>query len=323
MTAFTQEPAEHPEYFNRDARLKTMDDQGLEAAWLFPSHGVCIEGPMQTDIEASLNIMTGFNRWIDDEWGFAYKNRIFGVPTLSLTDLDLALRELEWVLERGARVITIRHGPAFTKDGYRSPADPMFDPFWARVEEARITMAIHAGSEQSYWDVAATVARAWNVSFDKQKLTDAMGIDPRTKRAQDYAIPFVMMLQKGRAVQDNAATLIAHGLFERFPRLRVAFIEFGATWVPTLLHNLQHAHGQNPGCSQRTRSISSIRIAGSRRLSKTMYQMSANTCLPSAFCSVPTGLTAKAQNIRATSLTISRPSHPRTCAKSWSRTRAN
>ena len=247
MTAFTQKPAEHPEYFNRDARLRTMDAQGLEGAWLFPSHGVCIEGPMQNDIEASLNIMTGFNRWIDDEWGFAYKNRIFGVPTLSLTDLDLALRELDWVLERGARIITMRHGPAFTKDGYRSPADPSFDPFWARVEEARITMAIHAGSEQSYWEVATTMARAWNVNFDKQKLTDAMGSDPRAKRAQDYAVPFIMMLQKGRAVQDNAATLIAHGLYERFPRLRVAFIEFGATWVPTLLHNLQHAHGQNPG----------------------------------------------------------------------------
>ena len=247
VSAFTQEPKEHPEYFNRDARLKTMDEQGLEAAWMFPSHGVCIEGPMQTDIEATLNIMTGFNRWIDDEWGFAYKNRIFSVPSLSLTDLDLALRELEWVLERGARIITMRHGPVYTKEGYRSPADPMFDPFWARVEEAGVTMAVHAGNEQSYWDVSNTIARAWNVNFDRNKLTDAMGVDPQAKRAQEFGIPFVMMLQKGRAVMDNAAALVAHGLFERFPRLRVAFIEFGATWVPTLLHNLQHAHGQNPG----------------------------------------------------------------------------
>jgi len=92
LTAFSQKPADHPEYFNREARLKTMDEQGLEAAWLFPSHGVCIEGPMQKDVEASLNILTAFNRWVDDEWGFAYQNRIFGVPTLSLTDLDLALK---------------------------------------------------------------------------------------------------------------------------------------------------------------------------------------------------------------------------------------
>ena len=110
------------------------------------------------------------------------KSCIFGVPTLSLTDLDLALRELDCVLARGARIITMRHGPAFTKDGYRSPADPSFDPFWARLEEARITMAIHAGSEQSYWEVATTMARAWNVNFDKAKSLPTLWAATRARK---------------------------------------------------------------------------------------------------------------------------------------------
>ena len=36
-------------------------------------------------------------------------------------------------------------------------------------------------------------------------------------------------------------------LFERFPRLRVAYIENGADWVRPLLHTLEMLHGQNPG----------------------------------------------------------------------------
>src|SRR5665647_1641351 len=122
---WSEQPIDHPEWFNRDARLKCMDDQGIQAAWLFPSHGVCIEGPMQPDVEASMHIIGAFNRWLDDDWGFAYQDRIFAAPLLTLSDLDFALSQLEWALSRGARVITVRNGPAYTRDGMRSPADPM------------------------------------------------------------------------------------------------------------------------------------------------------------------------------------------------------
>ena len=120
---------------------------------------------MQPDIEASLHILGAFNRWIDDEWGFAYQNRIFAVPLLSLSDLDGALRELEWALSRGARVITLRNGPVFTADGMRSPADRRFDPFWARVEEAGITVTVHAGFEDGYKQVDNVVAQTWGIDI--------------------------------------------------------------------------------------------------------------------------------------------------------------
>jgi hypothetical protein len=35
-----EDPKDHPEWFNRDARIKVMDEQDVEAAWLFPSQGV-------------------------------------------------------------------------------------------------------------------------------------------------------------------------------------------------------------------------------------------------------------------------------------------
>jgi predicted TIM-barrel fold metal-dependent hydrolase len=232
-----EDPADHPEWFNRDARLKVMDEQGVEAAWLFPSHGVCIEGPMQPDIEASLEVLRAFNRWINDDWGFAYRDRLFGIPFLSLSDVDAAVSELEWCLERGARVVSLRNGPAFTREGMKSPADPLFDPFWARVEEARVVVAPHAGYDDGYREVDEAVARAWGYGSSQH--------DGDTS-ALNLFEPFVQMVMKHRLVHDFAGVLVAQQLFERFPGLRIAYIENGADWVGPLLHGLQVMAAQNP-----------------------------------------------------------------------------
>ena len=45
-------------------------------------------------------------------------------------------------------------------------------------------------------------------------------------------------MTKGRQVHDYAFVLVAHRLFERFPRLQYAFVECGSAWVPSLLHAL-------------------------------------------------------------------------------------
>jgi predicted TIM-barrel fold metal-dependent hydrolase len=230
-----EEPSEHPEWFDPDARLACMDEQGVEAAWLFPSQGVCMEGPMQPDIEASIHILRAFNRWLDEDWGFAYRDRIFAVPFLTISDVDQAVDELERCLDRGARVVSIRNGPAFTPEGTKSPADPMFDPFWARVDEAGVVMAPHAGFEDGYTRVYAAIAEEW-------------GRSARPDGTRDAAETSVFsILMKHRLVHDFAAILVADGLFERHPDVRVAYIENGGTWVGDLLHRLQVLHGQNPG----------------------------------------------------------------------------
>src|SRR5690348_7987505 len=64
-------------YVHRDARLKLMDEQKLESALLFPTLAVCVEHFMKHDVEQSYANLRAFNRWLDDEWGFAYQDRIF------------------------------------------------------------------------------------------------------------------------------------------------------------------------------------------------------------------------------------------------------
>jgi predicted TIM-barrel fold metal-dependent hydrolase len=233
-----EDPAAHPEWFDRDARLACMDEQGVEAAWLFPSQGVCMEGPMQPDIEASIHILSAFNRWLEEDWGFAYEDRIFGVPFLTLSDVDRAVGELEWCLDRGARIVSIRNGPAFTPEGTKSPADPTFDPFWARVAESGVVVAPHAGFEDGYVKVQQAIAEEWG-----RAATGGGG----GGMGDAAASTVISMLMKRRLVHDFAAVLVADKLFERHPDARVAYIENGGTWVGDLLHGLQVLHGQNPG----------------------------------------------------------------------------
>ncbi|NYQ85995.1 amidohydrolase family protein, partial [Escherichia coli] len=160
--SFNEAPADHPEYYDRDTRISVMDEQGVEAMWMFPSQGVVLEAPMlAVDVEAAIEVCTAFNNGIEDEWGFAYQNRIFGVPYLNMSDPDHLFNELQWCLDHGARAIAIRHGSAVTADGLRSPADPMFDRFWGLAQESKVVVTSHDGSDMTYMPMYELLAKQW------------------------------------------------------------------------------------------------------------------------------------------------------------------
>ncbi len=216
-----------PEYRDRDARLAVMDAQGVGASWLFPTLAVTIEVAFQPDIDACLASLRAFNRWLLEDWGFAYKNRIFAAPVLSLSDPAWAVEELEWCIAQGARVISIRNGPVYTKSGTTSPGAPEFDPFWARVQEANIVVAPHAGDDG--YDFLGKIWEPWD---------EYLGFK---------VSPLRKVVTSQRAVPDFFAALVCHKVFERFPRLRMASIENGASWVEPLLVRLYRGHAQTTG----------------------------------------------------------------------------
>jgi predicted TIM-barrel fold metal-dependent hydrolase len=210
-------------YRHRDARVATMDRQNLEKAFLFPTLGVTVEGFINDDREMLYDCFHAFNRWLDEDWGFSYRDRIYSAPYLCLLDVDRAVAELEWVLERGARIVTIRPGPAYG----RSPADPHFDPFWARVNESGIVVAYHALEGPSLY--TEHFRRAWAA--------------PPGEVSMEARILERVVASLDHAIMDTLAALVLHNLFGRFPKVRVASVELGAGWVPYLVHRLDHAGG--------------------------------------------------------------------------------
>ena len=70
-------------------------------------------------------------------------------PVITLPIVDKAIEELEWVVERGARVVLIRPAPVPGFRGPRSFALPEFDPFWEKVVEHDILVGLHS-SDSGY-----------------------------------------------------------------------------------------------------------------------------------------------------------------------------
>jgi hypothetical protein len=215
-----------PEYMDRDARIARMDEQGLEGAWLFPTLGVLYEHRMRKDIEAVSATFQAFNRWLDEDWGLAFKNKIFAAPYIPLADVDWACGELEWALDRGARVIVMRPSAVWTADGPLSPADPAFDPFWARVNEAGVCVVAHV-SNSGY---------STN-GYPKGGTLDTIGGGKR---------PTVASLNPERAIYDFLLTLVYDKLFERFPGVRVASVENGSEFLPDLFRKLAQSRNRLP-----------------------------------------------------------------------------
>lgn len=210
-------------YINNAARVAKLDEQGLQAMWLFPTLGVLYEELLKHDTEAVKTQFRAFNRWLDEDWGCNYKNRIFASPYISLCDVDFACQELEWALAQGARTVVMRPAAVWTAtDGVLSPAHTKFDPFWSRVNEAGITVVVHA-SDSGY-----TTHGYVKDGFSSDGLTAAMA-------------PNIKHFNIERAAYDFLATLCYEKLFERFPNLRIASIENGAEFLPDLFRKLKQS----------------------------------------------------------------------------------
>ncbi|MCH1434365.1 MAG: amidohydrolase, partial [Acidimicrobiales bacterium] len=152
------------------------------------------------------------NRWLLDDWSYNYENTIFSAPYLALGDVDAAVAEVDKVLALGAQVLVMRPAPVTTRLGVVSPFSAQFDPFWARINEAGVTVVIHAAdsgySSQGYAD-----DRFSSVGMGG-------GAGPSLK---GFAIE--------RAAQDFLIQAVFEKLFVRFPNLRMASVENGSDFL--------------------------------------------------------------------------------------------
>ena len=82
-------PFDVPEFCSRDARLKAMDKHNVEAGIFYGGLGLLPEDQLAERKGPDLlyRHIRGYNRYAEEEWGFAHQNRIFAAPLLALDDL--------------------------------------------------------------------------------------------------------------------------------------------------------------------------------------------------------------------------------------------
>lgn len=216
------------EYRDREARIARLDAQGLDAALLFPTMGVGVEEALRNDVPALMATLRAFNRWLDEDWGFQHCNRLFAVPLIALSEPEEAAREVDWCLSRGARMLHLRPAPVPTRSGYRSPGDALFDPVWARIDEARVPVAMHLG-DSGY--------QRWNARWGESE-----EFEPFSAQPMDLG----SMVSGTRSVHDMVAKLIMDGVLTRFPNVQLVSVENGSDWLVLLEKRLRKKANQSP-----------------------------------------------------------------------------
>lgn len=216
-----------PAFREPGARLELLDSQGVHAAVMFPTLASLVEERLIDDPVLTQVALSAFNEWLHDEWSYDYRGRIFATPVVNPCVLDSALAELDRLLERGARVVLLRPAPVANLRGTRSPFLEEFDPFWARIQEAGVVVALHA-SDSGYQKYLNT----W------EGTSGEMVAFARST--------FPAVADDGRAIQDALASAICHGMLTRFPGVKLMSVENGGSWVGHLVRNLELAHGKMP-----------------------------------------------------------------------------
>ena len=220
------------EFVDRDCRLEFMEKEGVESFLLFP--GAALEGPWLADESDPAQLYANIravNRLAAECWGWSYRNRIFAAAVLSLRDLERGLEELDRVMAEGCKVVNLVPGPI---EG-RSPADPCFDPFWARIEESRMLVTLHT-APASHVAYRAMLDDLWEP-------TNPTGAERGLCDVPSAFMGFQMFNE--RPIMDTVAALILHNLFGRFPDVRVVSVENGAFWVGYTLKLMNKNHAIN------------------------------------------------------------------------------
>jgi predicted TIM-barrel fold metal-dependent hydrolase len=216
-------------FFRPEPRLKMMDEQGVDRAIMWPTLASVLEERLANDPEATHAVIHAFNQWMYEEWTFNYEGRIFATPVVTLPVVDEAIRELDWIAERGAKVILIRPAPVPSLRGFRSFALPEFDRFWEKVQEYDITVGMHASD-----DGMTRYYNQWEGHFDEML--------PFAGQSLFQAVQHAM----SRGIFDAMCSAVTHGMLSRFPDLRILPVENGSSWVIPLLDALSEIYSRFP-----------------------------------------------------------------------------
>jgi predicted TIM-barrel fold metal-dependent hydrolase len=219
-----------PGFSAPEPRLKLMDELGIDRALMWPTLASLLEERVRDNPPAVHAVVHALHEWMHDHWSFNYEDRMFPTPVIHLGIVDEGIRELEWVLDRGAKIILVRPAPAWGFMGPRSPALPEFDPFWSKVAEAGILVGMHS-SDSGY----QRYTNEWEGVHDEMTpFKGGSGFAAITGHA-------------GRPIIDTIASLIGHGLCTRFPSLRFTPVENGSNWVRPLVTDMEFAYHHSPG----------------------------------------------------------------------------
>jgi predicted TIM-barrel fold metal-dependent hydrolase len=204
----TEEPGRHPGGADPDARLRDMARDGVVAEVIYPTFGLFIDMIPAADLQMACAAV--YNDWLAET--FLHRPDVF-IPSavVPVRDVATAAAELTRVVDLGFRSATI---PTTPPAG--SPYNQLvFDPLWRIASEAGVPLSLHTGT----------------------------GALPQQERGPGGAV--INYAKVGLLSAETLCYFAASGVLERFPDLRLVFVETGAGWLAYCCERMDEAFSEH------------------------------------------------------------------------------
>jgi predicted TIM-barrel fold metal-dependent hydrolase len=195
-------------------RLKDLDDEGIWGEVIYPS--VAMWSGFIQDPALFREGVRVMNDWLQDKI-MRISPRFVPTALVSIRSVEDAVAEMQRTRGLGFQAIQL---PTWVEDQPNWNAD-YWEPLWAACAEAGTVLAFHIGSD---------------VRTGKQHSN-------KTYRGPGGAV--LNYVETSYTGQRVATMLVASGVLDRHPNLRVLISEGGATWVPFIADRMDEAYRQH------------------------------------------------------------------------------
>jgi predicted TIM-barrel fold metal-dependent hydrolase len=195
-----------------ESRLEHLDEQGVWAEVVFPSLGLWYNEISSVDlVTAAARVL---NDYVADDL-IRRSPRFVPTATLPLQSVEASVQEIQRCAELGFHAVFLPTGQPNDMPYWN---DPSWDPLWDACANTGMVVAYHIGTDS--------------------------GPGARAYRGRGGAIMnFVHTTFGGQAA---VVALVAAGVLERHPDLKVLVSEGGATWAPFLGDRMNELVRQQP-----------------------------------------------------------------------------
>jgi predicted TIM-barrel fold metal-dependent hydrolase len=207
-------------YMHTDEKVwgDIIDTLGIEGTVLYPT--AALGFGLMTDVPFAVATATAYNNWLEERY-CKLDRRIYAAGLLPIQDPAAAAVELERCVKGR---VNFPAGLICSRNAMnRTLGDTFFDPIYAAAERLNVPLALHGAPSRG-------------LGFDN--------FDEFAKvHTLEHAFPIFI----------HITDMIFSGVFDRFPNLKVAYLEAGATWVPWLMDRLDYEYTGMMGANVRKR----------------------------------------------------------------------